>query len=176
MKDLNGWSATDKPSHRIVGIRTFLQGRPFIKKMNISEVTEATDELVAAMERLLSQLMASPRRLAAADVEGIVASPGVVLFVARDAGEERAIVGMLALVLYRIPSGLKAWIEDVVVDERHRRLGVGAALVRAALERAKIAGASLVDLTSRPSRTGAIQLYLRLGFEQRETDIYRCRL
>jgi ribosomal protein S18 acetylase RimI-like enzyme len=82
-------------------------------------------------------------------------------------------VGTLTLVLFRIPTAMRAWIEDVVVDESARGAGVGEALTLAALERAADAGARTVDLTSRPSREAANRLYTRLGFELRETNVYR---
>ena len=92
------------------------------------------------------------------------------LFLARVDG---AIVGSLTLAFYRIPTGLKAWIEDVVVDDAVRGRGVGAALNQAALAEARRRGAKDVSLTSRPSREAANRLYLRLGFVARETNMYR---
>jgi ribosomal protein S18 acetylase RimI-like enzyme len=91
--------------------------------------------------------------------------------VARDGGG--AIAGTLTLVLFRIPTGVRAWIEDVVVDESARGSGLGEALTRAALARAGAAGARTVDLTSRPSREAANRLYRRMGFQPRETNVYR---
>src|ERR1700758_686861 len=102
----------------------------------------------------------------------MVASPATTLFVARD-GTGGEIVGMLTLILVRIPTGVRAWIEDVVVAEEARGMGCGEALSRAALEAASGAGARTVDLTSRPSRDAANRLYQRLGFEPRETNVYR---
>jgi len=93
-----------------------------------------------------------------------------VLLVARLDGR---IVGSLTLALFRIPTGMRAWIEDVVVDEAARGHGVGDALNRAALEIAAERGARTVDLTSRPSREAANRLYRRLGFQPRETNVYR---
>jgi ribosomal protein S18 acetylase RimI-like enzyme len=82
---------------------------------------------------------------------------------------------MLTLVVYRIPTGAHAVIEDVVVDETARGAGCGEALVAAALERARDAGVKNVDLTSRPSREAANRLYVRMGFVERETNVYRHR-
>ena len=95
------------------------------------------------------------------------------LFVARVDGR---IVGSLTLATYTIPTGLKAWIEDVVVDGDARGHGVGEALNRAALDEARRRGAKEVDLTSRPSREDANRLYVRLGFEARQTNVYRYTL
>ncbi len=101
-------------------------------------------------------------------------SPATVLFVAREA--DGPILGSLTLALFRIPTGLRAWIEDVVVDEAARGKGVGAALNEAALDHARAVGARTVDLTSRPSREAANRLYQRLGFVERDTNVYRFEL
>ena len=137
----------------------------------VEEVTEATPEVLAAMARLVPQLSRSAPPLSHAELAEIVASPATVLLVARD--DRSSIVGSLTLVVFRIPTGLRAWIEDVVVDEAARGAGVGQALSRAALALAAERGARSVDLTSRPSREAANRLYRRLGFEQRETNVYR---
>jgi ribosomal protein S18 acetylase RimI-like enzyme len=90
--------------------------------------------------------------------------------------EDDTIVGTLTLVAFRIPTGVGAWIEDVVVDERARGRGVGEALMAAAIRLAEESGARHVNLTSRPEREAANRLYRRLGFEERETNVYRFRL
>jgi ribosomal protein S18 acetylase RimI-like enzyme len=92
------------------------------------------------------------------------------MFIARHEGN---IVGSLTLAVFAIPTGIRAWIEDVVVDESARGLGAGEALTMAALDTAKAKGATSVDLTSRPSREAANRLYLRLGFVARTTNVYR---
>ena len=109
----------------------------------------------------------------AAELADIVDSAASVLLVARDPEAGGSIVGSLTLVLFRIPTGVRAWIEDVVVDGEARGRGVGAALNLAALDRARAAGAKTVDLTSRPSREAANRLYQRIGFVPRETNVYR---
>ena len=135
----------------------------------IDVATEANDELVEALARLLPQLSSS-RPPTAEEVGLLVADPGSVLYVARVDGR---IVGSLTLVLYRIPTGLKAWIEDVVVDDAARGHGVGEALNQAALDEARRRGVKGVSLTSRPSREAANRLYQRIGFTVRETNVYR---
>jgi ribosomal protein S18 acetylase RimI-like enzyme len=100
----------------------------------------------------------------------IVADPDTSLFLARDGG---ALVGMLTLAVFTVPTGVRAWIEDVVVDDAARGSGVASALVEAALALADQRGARTVDLTSRPEREAANRLYRRLGFERRETNVYR---
>lgn len=130
----------------------------------------ASDELVDAFARLVPQLSRSslpPDRDALARMIAAGASD---VFVARIDGR---VVGSLTLVIFEIPTGVRAWIEDVVVDEAARGHGVGEALNRAALERARARGAKTVDLTSRPSREAANRLYRRLGFVPRETNVYR---
>jgi GNAT superfamily N-acetyltransferase len=99
-----------------------------------------------------------------------VEDPATTLFLARDDGR---IVGMLTLATFQVPTGLRAWIEDVVVDEAARGAGVAAALVQAALDHAGALGVRTVDLTSRPQREAAHRLYLRMGFETRTTTVYR---
>lgn len=139
--------------------------------MRVEEVHEVTPDLVEAMERLIPQLSSSSPPPTERDLTAIVTSRATVLLVARD--DDGNIVGSLTLALFRIPTGLRAWIEDVVVDEAARGKGVGEALNRAALEHAARAGAKTVDLTSRPSREAANRLYTRLGFKLRETNVYR---
>lgn len=131
---------------------------------------EATDEILAALHRLIPQLSSSSAPVTVAELSEIISSDSSVLFIARVDGR---IVGSLTLAVFRIPTGIRAWIEDVVVDESARGHGVGEALNRAALAEAKRRGAKTVDLTSRPSREAANRLYLRIGFVARETNVYR---
>ena len=146
-------------------------GRPGYVTVKVEEATEATPELVEAFARLVPQLSRSAPAPGPAEVTEMVASPATVVLVARD--DAGAIVGTLTLVLFRVPTGVRAWIEDVVVDDAARGRGVGEALNREALRRAAERGARTVDLTSRPSREAANRLYQRLGFEARETNVYR---
>ena len=136
----------------------------------ISEVIDVTDDLVATFERLIPQLSSSNPPPSKQQLANIAQSDATRLLVA---SEEDRILGSLTLVLFPIPTGMRAWIEDVVVDGEARGKGVGAALNQAALELARGAGATTVDLTSRPSREAANRLYQRLGFEQRDTNVYR---
>jgi ribosomal protein S18 acetylase RimI-like enzyme len=139
--------------------------------VRVEEVTTASADLTAAIGRLVGQLSSSATAPTEDELREIVESPATRLLVACD--DDDAIVGSLTLVLFRIPTGVRAWIEDVVVDESARRRGVGEALSREALRLAADAGARSVDLTSRPSREEANRLYRRLGFEERETTVYR---
>jgi ribosomal protein S18 acetylase RimI-like enzyme len=136
----------------------------------IEIATESTDELVQAMAVLIPQLSKSNPPPSRADLNAIIASEASVLFIARVNGK---IAGALTLATFRIPTGVRAWIEDVVVDADARGHGLGEALNMAAIAEARSRGAITVELTSRPSREAANRLYQRIGFVQRETNIYR---
>ena len=142
--------------------------------MSVEEARVADDELVDAFARLTPQLSRSNPAPTRAELDEIVRSDASRLLIARD--DTGTIVGSLTLVLFRIPTAVRAWIEDVVVDESVRGQGIGEALNREALRIAKDAGARTVDLTSRPSREAANRLYQRLGFTQRDTNVYRIEL
>jgi ribosomal protein S18 acetylase RimI-like enzyme len=131
------------------------------------------DELVDAFERLIPQLSSSSPPPTREHLAAMVDSADTVLFVARVGG---TILGSLTLAFYRIPTGTKAWIEDVVVDDAARGRGVGELLNRVALDEARSRGAKDVSLTSRPSREAANRLYQRIGFEPRTTNVYRYTL
>jgi ribosomal protein S18 acetylase RimI-like enzyme len=144
--------------------------------LRVNEVTEVTRELVESLARLLPQLSSSSPPPTEAEVEAIVASAATALFIARlatDGEDEGEIVGRLTLATFPIPTGVRAWIEDVVVDEAARGRGIGEALTAAALDEALRRGAKTVELTSRPSRVAANRLYQRLGFAARDTNVYR---
>lgn len=130
----------------------------------------ATDEVVEALGRLIPQLSSSSPPPTLGELRDIVDDPNNSLFLARLDGR---IVGALTLVTFRIPTGAKAWIEDVVVDDTARGHGVGELLNRSALAEAARRGAKSVSLTSRPSRESANRLYQRIGFHLRETNYYR---
>ncbi|MFM8553083.1 MAG: GNAT family N-acetyltransferase [Acidimicrobiales bacterium] len=136
----------------------------------IERADRVTDEIVEAFGLLIPQLSSSNPAPTRQQLESMVASPACVLFLARVDGR---IVGSLTLATFPIPTGVRAWIEDVVVDGGARGHGVGEALNRAAIDEARRRGAITVELTSRPSREAANRLYRRLGFVQRETNVYR---
>jgi ribosomal protein S18 acetylase RimI-like enzyme len=141
----------------------------------IEEASEVTPELVDAIARLLPLLSSSAPPPSAGALEEMVTSPATTLFIARD-GQAGPIVGTLTLALFRIPSGTRAWIEDVIVSDSVQGRGCGEVLTRAALDAAEAAGARTVDLTSRPHREAANRLYQKLGFKARETNVYRYEL
>ncbi len=123
------------------------------------------------MARLVPQLSRTAPVPTDDELAELVSSPATVLLAARSDGGR--IVGLLTLVLFRIPTGVRAWIEDVVVDQSARGQGMGEALIRDAVRRAVAAGSRTVDLTSRPARESANRLYRRVGFVERDTNVYR---
>jgi len=139
--------------------------------VKVTRATTVSDELVAAFARLVPQLSSSAQIPTRTQLEEIVASPATAILLAED--DEGAIIGSLTLVVFRTPTGGRAWIEDVVVDEAARGQGAGEALVHEAVRLADELGARTVDLTSRPSRTAANALYEKIGFHTRETNVYR---
>ena len=138
--------------------------------VEVSIATEISDEVIDAFARLTPQLSRSNPPPSREVLEEIVKSEASTLFIARD---HTGILGTLTLAIFRIPTGLRAWIEDVIVDEAARGKGVGRLVNEAAIAHAFEAGAITVDLTSRPSREAANRLYQRSGFIQRDTNVYR---
>jgi ribosomal protein S18 acetylase RimI-like enzyme len=141
--------------------------------VRVEVLSEVTDEVVEAFGRLLPQLSGSAPPLDRAALQAMVSSPAVTVLLARTSG---VITGTLTLAMFPLPTGLRAWIEDVVVDESARGQGAGEALTRAAVRQAEAAGARTLDLTSRPSRAAAGRLYERLGFTIRDSRVYRYAL
>jgi ribosomal protein S18 acetylase RimI-like enzyme len=140
----------------------------------VEVATEVTPELLEAFAHLVPQLSSSNPPPTEAELAELVASPTTTVLVARAANG--TIAGTLTLCTFRIPTGVRAWIEDVVVDGAARGQGVGKALTLAAVDEARRLGARTVDLTSRPSREAANGLYQSLGFQQRTTNVYRITL
>lgn len=141
--------------------------------VRIEVATEATADLVEAFGRLIPQLSRSSAPPTLAEVVEMIESPASDVLVAY---EDDTILGALTLITFRIPTGVRSWIEDVVVDEAARGKGVGEALSRSAVDLARAKGAKTVDLTSRPKRDVANRLYQRIGFVARDTNVYRYSL
>ena len=137
--------------------------------MIVERIEEVNDELVAAVARLVPQLSAAAAHLAGRSWRHSWPSLARACSSARDDGD---VVGMLTLLVYRLVTGVRGRIEGVVVEEGARGRGVGEALTRAALDLAASAGVESVELTSSPSRAAANRLYPRLGFRERETNVY----
>jgi ribosomal protein S18 acetylase RimI-like enzyme len=143
------------------------------ESVQVDVLGEVNDEVEAAFGRLLPQLSRSAKPLTRADIARIQSAEAITLLIARCDGQ---IAGMLTLVMFPLPTGQRAWIEDVVVDEKFRGRGAGEELTKAAIRIARVAGARTVDLTSRPSREAAGRLYERAGFQQRDSRVYRYAL
>lgn len=140
--------------------------------MFIVRVSAVTDELIDAFERLIPQLKLTVPPPSRREIEALVSSKSSILLIARDPDELAPIAGVLTLIVYRVPTGIRARVEDVVVDESMRGKGIGEALMRYALNMAREAGADGVALTSNPRREVANRLYQRLGFKPWQTNLY----
>ncbi len=144
--------------------------------MNIGKVSEVTDELYRALLQLIPQLGKHKTPPTQEELKKLVNSESSSLLVAQREGEDDQIVGLLCLTIYRVPTGVRSIIEDLVVDENARREGVGQALIHYAIGLAREAGASRITLTSNPKREAANQFYKSMGFELRKTNPYIYRL
>ncbi len=138
--------------------------------VTVEIASEATPELAAAFARLIPQLSKSSPPPGLSELAQMIASDASDVLLAVEDG---VVLGTLTLITFRIPTGVRSWIEDVVVDDAARGKGVGDLLNRFALDLARAKGAKTVDLTSRPTREAANRLYQRIGFVPRETNIYR---
>lgn len=142
--------------------------------INISELTETSSSVLQSINELLPQLSSSAQVISMDRLSELVESDNTLIFIGTD--ESGQILGMLSLIVMKIPTGNKAWIEDVVVDQLARGKGMGKALMNHALEKAKKLAVKSVDLTSRPSREKANMLYQSLGYQIRETNVYRHKI
>ena len=129
-----------------------------------------SSDLRVGVRSLLPQLTSPDRLLSESELSRIVSSPHTKLFVARAGGN---IIGMISLAVVQMPSGVRSYLEDLVVDSAYRRRGVATALLEAAIDHARRSGARSLDMTSRPSRRDAIRLYEKMGFRRRETNAFR---
>ena len=141
--------------------------------IEIFEIQEADEAILTSVNRLLPQLSKSARPINGEQFKRLVESESTRLFFAKEGTD---VLGMLSLVVFPIPTGVKAWIEDVVVDQKARGKGVGKALMNKALVEAGNLGTKSIDLTSRPSREAANKLYQAIGYQERETNVYRYRI
>ena len=141
--------------------------------VEIIEISEASNEILSQVNGLLPHLSKSASPLSLESLDILAKSESTNLFVAK---EGKKIWGMLSLVLFPIPTGTKAWVEDVVVDSSARGKGIGKALMNHALKKVREKRGKSIDLTSRPSRETANKLYQSLGYQKRETNVYRLSL
>lgn len=142
--------------------------------ITISELKVSTNKALKAINQLLPQLSVSAKTISMDRLSELIDSDNTLIFIGTD--DNGSIVGMLSLIVMRIPTGNKAWIEDVVVDQSARGQGVGKSLMNHALQQAKKQGVKSIDLTSRPSRESANKLYQNLGYEIRQTNVYRHKI
>jgi len=138
--------------------------------MNIEKIKKVSDTDLPNINKLLPQLSASAQNLDHATLTNIIESDSSHVLIAR---ENEEIFGMLTLIVFQIPTGVRDWIEDVVVSENARGKGVGRLLIEGAIRLAKENNAKTIELTSRPTREAANRLYQKIGFQQRETNVYR---
>jgi ribosomal protein S18 acetylase RimI-like enzyme len=142
-----------------------------IKNVIIQQLEDFSDEFLQALTNLMPQLTYTPVIPSREDIISIIQSPSTSIWVAKDNID--GIIAMLTLAIYQTPTGIHGWIEDVVVDEKHRNKGIGKALTNAALAYAQLRGAKSVSLTSRPFRKAANKLYQNIGFKIIESNLYR---
>ena len=144
--------------------------------MHIEVVSDLTEDIYQALQRLIPQLGAHKIPPTKAELRELVESESSTLLAAYEIDEQSPILGILCLTVYRVPTGLRSIIEDVVVDGSARRRGIGEALVQKAIELARESGAEGISLTSNPQRQAANLLYQSLGFQLRQTNPYSFRL
>lgn len=144
-----------------------------INNIDIVRLEVVTDDIVEAFGKLIPQLVNDRPAPTKEQLESVVSSDNSLVFIARQAGR---IIGTFSMVVYRIPTGIKASVEDVVADSSVRGKGVGEAMLRYAAKYAANMGVSKLDLTSKPSRIAANSLYRKIGFELRETNVYRLEI
>ncbi|MBV6393910.1 MAG: hypothetical protein KPEEDBHJ_03155 [Anaerolineales bacterium] len=142
--------------------------------MQIDVATRADDELYEAFQRLVPQLTSNNPPPTQGELVALIQEPSSTLLLAR--ADDGGIVGALNLTVYRVPTGVRSIIEDVIVDTSARGRGVGQALMQRAIELAKDKGAKNIALTSNPARAAANRLYVKLGFKKRETNAYQLNL
>lgn len=145
------------------------------QKTLIEEPQSFTDGDISVVQGLVNQLTDNPQPLERSDIENMVTSAATHLYVARDK-ESKQIIGMVTLVVYRVPDKLKGWVEDLIVHSEYRGMGIATQLMNHVIEEARKYHVRSLNLTSNPKRESANMLYLKLGFEQRETNVYRLTL
>ena len=139
---------------------------------NIIEIKTYSAEYHEAMQRFLDQLTTHPMTLTETMFRQLIDSENSHLFFLMKEGQ---IAGMLTVGIYYSPTGGKAWIEDVVVDEAFRGQGLSKQLVAHAIEFTQSKQIPLLMLTSNPKRIAANKLYQAMGFSRKETNVYRMK-
>jgi len=144
--------------------------------MYIYELNQVNQDVIESFQRLISQLSSRSKPPSQEDLVAMVEAKGTFVFLARQPDKDGEVVGSATLAIFQTPTGVHGWIEDVVVDVSVRKQGFGRTLTQACLDKARSLGLRDVNLTSRPSRTAANRLYQAMGFEPRETNVYRYAL
>lgn len=145
--------------------------------MIIQRLTQITHSDLDEIQSLIRQLDPDPRTISLSDVSSMLAQGELFFFVVRDDAKiNMPIIGMASIIIYQIPTCKKGYIEDVVVDQNYRGLGLGRQLTQKCIDTARENNAKYIDLTSNPSRVAANELYKKMGFERRETNVYRMKL
>jgi ribosomal protein S18 acetylase RimI-like enzyme len=163
-------------SHMLPLKQRAAEKRPFVfyynLDMHLELVTLITEELWVAFQRLTPQLTINNPPPSREDLIALIKSESSILLIARNPDKNGSIVGAASLTVYRVPTGIRAIIEDVIVDQSARGQGIGEALVQRLLDIAREKGAKGAGLTSNPKREAANRLYQRMGFTRRETNSY----
>jgi ribosomal protein S18 acetylase RimI-like enzyme len=144
--------------------------------MHIEKISKLTEEVYSAVKLLVPQLGVHKVNPTWDELNALIRSESSKLIVARYPDETSQISGILTLAIYRVPTGMRSIVEDVIVDEKKRRRGIAEALMRYAIDLAREAGANGVALTSNPQREAANRLYQAMGFQKRETNAYFYKL
>lgn len=145
--------------------------------MIIQRLTKIIPPQIKEINELIRQLSSHPKFVLPDDISAILKQPELYFFVAQDDSlKNQPIIGMASIIIYQIPTGKKGYIEDVVVDEKYRGLGLGQQLTQKLIGIAREKNAQYIDLTSGLSRLAANKLYQKMGFERRETNVYRLKL
>lgn len=142
-----------------------------MEEIKIEPLQHFSTEDADAIRALVLKLGKRSKPLPDEDVRTLIESPVTTILVARD--ENKKLIGMVTVAVYRIPYLWKAYLDDLIVDETYRGKGIGTKLLEAAVEFARNKGAAYIDFTSHPSRVKANELYERLGFKKKESNTYR---
>lgn len=140
------------------------------EQITITSLTEPSSEVEEAVKNLAKKIGNNYKELTTQDFHDMITSPNITVLAAKD-GE--AIIGMITVLVYRIPYVKKAYLDDLVVDEAYRGHGIAKQLMKQAIDLAKEKGAAYIDLTARPERVAGNSLYEKFGFKKRETNVYR---
>lgn len=144
-------------------------------KIVLEQIKKFSPSFSSDLQSLISQIGNNYKPITDEEIHEMLSSKNYFLFVARNLGTNK-IVGMITLLIYRIPYSKKGILEDLVVDAEFRRQGIGTMLIQKAISKAREEGAYYLDFTSGPNRESANNLYKKLGFTKRDTNMYHVKL